>query len=77
MFLEWFFKRGLRVSKENNKTNKHLEDIPKRGPLPGLPNLVVSVGESPVFESEIRKIRVKRAHVSDFFREVLEDENNG
>ena len=65
------------MDKEKNKTNKHVEDIPKRGPLPGLPNLVVSVGESPAFESEIRKLRVKRAHVTDFFREVLEDDRNG
>ena len=71
----------LRVNELFSKRNKDKDnkenEIPKRGALPGLPNLVVSVGESPVFESEIRKIRVKRAHVSDFFREVLEDENNG
>tara|TARA_R100000458_G_C8191835_1_gene185289 strand:+ start:597 stop:815 length:219 start_codon:yes stop_codon:yes gene_type:complete len=60
-----------------DSTPRDVNAIPKRGPLPGLPNLVVSVGESPWLSREIKKIRLKRAKVSDFFREVLEDDNNG
>ena len=66
-------------NKEQGDTSKKLNteiDIPKRGPLPNLPKLSVSVLESPGVAGEISNLRAKRAYVSQFFMEVLEDEKN-
>ena len=65
-------------NKENSKSKKINEapEIPKRGPLPNLPKLSVSVRESPEVAGEISNLRAKRAYVSQFFMEVIEDEKN-
>ena len=57
--------------------NKEIGAVPKRPPLPGLPNLVVNVGESPNLAREVSRIRVKRANISKFFMYVLEGGENG
>tara|TARA_X000001388_G_C2222627_1_gene119843 strand:+ start:1390 stop:1605 length:216 start_codon:yes stop_codon:yes gene_type:complete len=67
--------------KKNKKDSKgkklnDISEIPKRGPLPNLPKLSVSILESPEVAGEISNLRAKRAYVSQFFMEVLEDEKN-
>ena len=72
-----FFKRGDFVVFGNDKESKEIGAVSKRPPLPGLPNLVVNVGECPTLAREVSRIRVKRANISKFFMYVLEDEENG
>ena len=51
-------------------------DVPKRGPMPNLPNLRVSIAESPDLSKEIKRIRIKNRTLGAFFKHVLEDERN-
>ena len=80
-----FFKRkGFIVLSNNNKEgsnyhnlyHKDLDSIPKRGPIPDLPNLKVTVGESPKLAKEIAKLRLKSASISKLFRDVLEEQSD-
>ncbi len=65
------------MSEINKNKNKDINDIPKRGPLPNLPNLRVNIGECPTLYKDIKKIRLKRAYVSHFFNSVLEESEDG
>jgi len=51
-------------------------DVPKRGPMPNLPNLQVSIEECPSLAKEIKRIRIKRKTLGAFFNHVLGDEQN-
>ena len=81
-----FFKReGFIVVSNNNKESSkgnsssptELNAVPKRHPLPNLPNLSVSVGESPKLAKKIAQLRLNSASISKLFKDVLEDEENG
>ena len=65
------------MDKSDKEKNKNLSALSKRKALPGLPNLEVTVGESPTLAREISRIRIQRANVSKFFWDVLEDGENG
>ena len=81
-----FFKReGFIVLNNNNKdsgknnssSSKELSAVSRRPPLPDLPNLRVSVGESPKLAKKIAQLRLNSASISKLFKDVLEDEENG
>ena len=61
----------------DKEKDKEVNALSKRKALPGLPNLEVTVGESPTLAREITRIRIQQANVSKFFWDVLEDGGNG
>ena len=61
---------------DREKDKLPLGDVPKRGPLPNLPNLTVSIGESPDLARAIKRIRIKNRTLGAFFKHVLGDERN-
>jgi len=64
------------MSDSKGKDNLPFGNVPKRGPMPDLPNLQVSIEECPSLAKEIKRIRIKRKTLGAFFNHVLGDERN-